>query len=828
MAKNRRWLGTVLLLPLLQCSENTITAPKIPDEIRATAIRLHVDLGSSTVTQINVPPNPDVLYSLVGSDAVALQTSNLTQTPLGKNKMTVRFDIAITNSLTNVTLIKPTVPAPPAGTTGVLLFPFQATPVGGFGSVVPNSDWDGAPFNFFNDANCTGSASSDCFRWEQFTAPIAPGATTAARTVGFETDKNVVAFDVVMLVAADLQNGAPGTPAIALSETTAEFQSNAWTTSPSSVSLAVTNSGGGTLSGLTATVSYNAGEPTGWLTASLSSTTAPSVLEISSPPTPLSDGTYHASVAVASAAASNSPQTVSVTLVVSNSPSANAIYVSESDPAAVNDATCGLSPTFAGGHPCLSITQGLARAVATARSEVRVADGRYTEAVTLVNGKSLLGGYGPDTWERHVTTTNTIIDGVSSVGNHDLTVIASNITSSTLFEGFIVRGAANSKAGGNSYALYVSNSSALTISRNAIYGGSGGPGTQGTVGTVSGAGVNGTGRESDPAGYDSKVAIGTGQCNVSNDRSYANGGIGFAGADDISGGNGGGNVCPPSSAFTQQSAQNGVAGQAGSTAGGGSAGTAGTGGVDFKFEQNLITGPTCHVAPSGSQVGTNGGPGGNGQHGAAGPGAAVADGSVVGSHWVGASGASGEFGANGGGGGGGGAGGGAHSLSLADGKDRLGGVGGGGGAAGPGGRGGGAGFAGGGAFGIFIVGAAPVVADNSIVRGTGGVGGGGGPGATGALGGDGAAGGLAAVFCTGPGGRGGDGGKGGTGAGGGGGSGGASFGIYTSGAGTPAYCTSDNNTISGGAAGSGGAGGQSQVNAGGSGVSGTVATCSFH
>jgi hypothetical protein len=145
-----------------------------------------------------------------------------------------------------------------------------------------------------------------------------------------------------------------------------------------------------------------------------------------------------------------------------------------------------------------------------------------------------------------------------------------------------------------------------------------------------------------------------------------------------------------------------------------------------------------------------------------------------------------------------------------------------------GGGGGGAGSAGGGAFGIFIIGTAPVVTNNTIVRGTGGGGGAGGGGVYGAAGGQGGAGGLPKVFCTEAGGRGGDGGTGGAGSGGGGGSGGGSFGIYTSGAGTPSYCTSDNNTISGGAGGSGGQGGASPANPGGSGVAGTLAACSFH
>jgi hypothetical protein len=122
-----------------------------------------------------------------------------------------------------------------------------------------------------------------------------------------------------------------------------------------------------------------------------------------------------------------------------------AIHVSENDPTAVDNGNCGLGPTGtgAGNFPCRTIAQGLSRATTTGRPRVLVADGTYLEAVTLVNGKNMLGGYRSDTWERHVATTSTVIQGVQSVGNHDRTVIAASITSATLFEGFVVRGAFN-------------------------------------------------------------------------------------------------------------------------------------------------------------------------------------------------------------------------------------------------------------------------------------------------------------------------------------------------------------------------------------------------
>ncbi len=62
-------------------------------------------------------------------------------------------------------------------------------------------------------------------------------------------------------------------------------------------------------------------------------------------------------------------------------------------------------------------------------------------------------------------------------------MIAIGITAATIFEGFVVRGSANTKTGGNSYAIYVSGSNGnLAIDSNLIYAGRGGPGAAGTAG----------------------------------------------------------------------------------------------------------------------------------------------------------------------------------------------------------------------------------------------------------------------------------------------------------------------------------------------------------
>lgn len=174
--------------------------------------------------------------SILAGDVVQLTASNYRASAVGAftpGKVRVQVDINITNRLNGVELITPTFPTPPAGVSGVLLFPFEITvpttsggvSVGGDGTEVtfeqPNRglaessvDWDGdgttgsgSPFNFFNDAVCSPTAN-DCYRWEAF-APVASGSTSEARTIGFDIDPTVGNFRARLIVAADLRNSGP-------------------------------------------------------------------------------------------------------------------------------------------------------------------------------------------------------------------------------------------------------------------------------------------------------------------------------------------------------------------------------------------------------------------------------------------------------------------------------------------------------------------------------------------------------------------------------------------------------------------------------------------
>ncbi|MDH3498158.1 MAG: choice-of-anchor D domain-containing protein, partial [Gemmatimonadota bacterium] len=114
---------------------------------------------------------------------------------------------------------------------------------------------------------------------------------------------------------------APATnPAIGLSNTSLAFAAQTTGAEPPVQTVSVTNAGTGSLTGLAAAVSYQSGQPTGWLSASLSATTAPATLTVQASKTGLAAGTYNATIDVTSGVANNSPQAITVTFTVTQPP----------------------------------------------------------------------------------------------------------------------------------------------------------------------------------------------------------------------------------------------------------------------------------------------------------------------------------------------------------------------------------------------------------------------------------------------------------------------------------------------------------------------------
>src|SRR4029077_11892549 len=145
----------------------------------------------------------------------------------------------------------------------------------------------------------------------------------------------------------------PPTPAIVLTPSSRRFAATQSGVRSAAPTVAVTNGGGGTLSGLSAAVTYTAGQPTGWLAASLSGGTAPSTLTLTATTGSLVAGTYTAAVSVAPAVASNTPQTGSVTFTVAAPPPPPTI--------ALSSTSVTFNGSLLGGDPAaqtVSVTNG--------------------------------------------------------------------------------------------------------------------------------------------------------------------------------------------------------------------------------------------------------------------------------------------------------------------------------------------------------------------------------------------------------------------------------------------------------------------------------------
>ncbi|MGH6692563.1 MAG: hypothetical protein ACREF4_17990, partial [Gammaproteobacteria bacterium] len=209
---------------------------------------------------------------------------------------------------------------------------------------------------------------------------------------------------------------APGAaPAIALSTDTASFTAVAGAANPASRAVQVTNAGGGALSGLQTNIVYTQGQPTGWLGATLSSTTAPSTLTLQPTTGTLAVGTYTATVQVVSSVATNSPRTLAVTFVITQftpppgiglattTVSLNAsagtsiastalVDVSNSGGGTLDDLTLA-SPVYAAGQPTGWLSAALTSATAPTQLSLQattgtLAAGTYSATVRVMSAKS--------------------------------------------------------------------------------------------------------------------------------------------------------------------------------------------------------------------------------------------------------------------------------------------------------------------------------------------------------------------------------------------------------------------------------------------------------
>ncbi len=146
------------------------------------------------------------------------------------------------------------------------------------------------------------------------TGSLPPGTYDATVTIGSRDADSPRSIGVTFTVTE------AAIPTIALSDINHQFSATAGGANPGAVSIEVTNSGTGTLSGLGVDIHHVVGEPVGWLTATLSQSTAPATLTLAATTGALAPGLYHAAVDIRSLVASNSPRRVVVTFLVGEPP----------------------------------------------------------------------------------------------------------------------------------------------------------------------------------------------------------------------------------------------------------------------------------------------------------------------------------------------------------------------------------------------------------------------------------------------------------------------------------------------------------------------------
>ena len=483
--------------------------------------------------------------------------------------------------------------------------------------------------------------------------------------------------------------------------------------------------------------------------------------------------------------------------------------------------------------PVRNISKGIERCLETGKEHVYVAQGAYSERISLVEGVRIFGGFAADFSVRKVADYPTSVEGKVTPlpGLPQAAVSGTGVGAgpkTTSFEGFTVYGPYVVEPGRSSYALHLLDCGQfLVIQDNALVGGTAGNGVDGDDGFD---GIDGQPGASGQAALD----IGSDKCNNLSSK----GGPAASGScdgQDVSGGAGGDSVCPdynelgPSGMCPVDEQQNPLSKEYGGNGfpfgAGGNGGEPGRDATQTqmfdgkKCDNDPMNCNYCHISLWGTE-GKNGWGGTGGANGAGGTGCTAAGGGLSAGEWTASPGTPGAAGKAGAGGGGGGAGGGVETYGCFDyiGGADLGASGGGGGSGGCSGTGGSGGTGGGGAFGLFMAWtqaatSAPTLANVTTATGTAGSGGDGGKAGVGGSGGWGGPGGMSGagdqtLWCAGEGGWGGNGGNGGSGGGGGGGCGGVSFGVYVDVThAPPAVLQSVKAAVTASLVGSGGAGG---------------------
>lgn len=146
------------------------------------------------------------------------------------------------------------------------------------------------------------------------------------------------------VVSAEFTMTAPPVRFIVLDSTTIAAVA-ARGSNPSTRIVKVTNGGSVPFAGVTVdSVSFDAGQPTGWLTAALTGADVPFTVTLTFAATALPVGTYHATVFVGAPGATNTPQSISVTLTIV--PAVSITFGSSTEKLRVLDVGGAYTPTL--------------------------------------------------------------------------------------------------------------------------------------------------------------------------------------------------------------------------------------------------------------------------------------------------------------------------------------------------------------------------------------------------------------------------------------------------------------------------------------------------
>lgn len=265
----------------------------------------------------------------------------------------------------------------------------------------------------------------------------APASLTLSATVGALTPGTYTATVTLKSAATGVSNSprtvtvtfvvAPTTPTIALSQAAQEFRATVGDINPAPQTIAITNSSTGILSGLSVdAIAYGSAQPTGWLGATITGTTAPATLSLNATTGSLPAGTYTATVPVRSSAAgvTNSPQLVAVTFVVTAAPSAipDTLYTGLDIPGAISMAGSHLYFTLGSTSINRSIAGIPVPGLATARRDIPGPLGGIS--VMTVSGDNV---YWIGTGASGVTLDKLLTSPITGGGPATVVTVATNI-----------------------------------------------------------------------------------------------------------------------------------------------------------------------------------------------------------------------------------------------------------------------------------------------------------------------------------------------------------------------------------------------------------------